>query len=296
MKKDAFDSIHPIVEFAFFAFAIVLPMLLLHPVLIGISFLAALLWSLMLNGRKILNLLLKFILPVMIAVAILNPLFNHQGTTVLFYLKNNPVTLESVGYGFVSAMMFASVILWFSCFNRIMQSDKIIYLFGTIAPSISLIITMSMRFVPLFGRQIKKITLNEKCMGNLPSKGKTMEKIRSGLNILSAMITWALESAIITSDSMRARGCGLRGRTSFSPYRFDARDIITGIFLALGIAAAGVSAGMKSISIRFFPSFEMNPFNIESAAFYLIYSLTLLIPIILNIREAIIWRSLKSKI
>lgn len=296
MKKDAFDSIHPIVEFAFFAFAIVLPMLLLHPVLIGISFFAALLWAAKLNGRRILNMLLKFILPMMLVVAILNPLFNHQGTTVLFYLKNNPVTLESAGYGLVSSMMFASVILWFSCFNRIMQSDKIIYLFGRIAPSMSLIITMALRFVPLFGKQIKRISLNEKCMGSLPSRGKMIEKIRSGLNILSAMITWALESAIITSDSMRARGCGLRGRTSFSPYRFDARDIVTGLLLALGIAAAGVSAGMKFISIKFFPSFEMNPFNIEAAAFYLIYALTLLIPIILNLREAIIWRSLKSKI
>ncbi len=38
------------------------------------------------------------------------------------------------------------------------------------------------------------------------------------------MVTWSLENAIETADSMRARGYGLPGRTSFSIYRFDSRD------------------------------------------------------------------------
>ena len=38
------------------------------------------------------------------------------------------------------------------------------------------------------------------------------------------MVTWALENAIETADSIKSRGYGLPGRSSFSLYRFDGRD------------------------------------------------------------------------
>ena len=47
------------------------------------------------------------------------------------------------------------------------------------------------------------------------------------------MITWALENAIETADSMKSRGYGLKGRTAFSIYRFDERDKYTLIWFAL---------------------------------------------------------------
>lgn len=44
------------------------------------------------------------------------------------------------------------------------------------------------------------------------------------LPILSAMLTWSFENAVETADSMRSRGYGLKGRTSFSIYRMSRRD------------------------------------------------------------------------
>lgn len=98
----------------------------------------------------------RFILPLMLLTAILNPIFNHKGLTVLFYLKRNPVTLESVAYGAASGVMLGSVLLIFSCFNRIITDDKILYLFGRIIPSLAVVISMALRFVPLFTTQAKK--------------------------------------------------------------------------------------------------------------------------------------------
>lgn len=42
--------------------------------------------------------------------------------------------------------------------------------------------------------------------------------------MLSILVTWALENAIETSDSMRSRGYGLKGRTAFSIYKFTKKD------------------------------------------------------------------------
>lgn len=271
-------------------------MLFLHPVIISVSFAVSLIWCVKLNGKKVWGFILKFILPVMLAVALFNPLFNHRGVTVLFYLGDNPITLEAVLYGIVSALMFGGVLLWFSCFGVLMTSDKLLYIFGKAAPSVSLVAVMVLRFVPLFKTQLRRAALNEKCMGGGAAAGNFIDRAKNGLNILSSMLTWALENAIITSDSMRARGLGLQKRAFFSPYRFGARDKICGLVMFIGIVSTGISAGLKSVSIRFFPSFRMNAFNFAAAAFYLTYALTVSLPLILDLREACVWRSLKSKI
>ena len=57
-------------------------------------------------------------------------------------------------------------------------------------------------------------------MGMDVSNGKWFKKIRYALNMVSILVTWALENAIETADSMKSRGYGLRGRTAFSIYRF----------------------------------------------------------------------------
>ncbi len=44
----------------------------------------------------------------------MNLAFNHEGATILAYLPSgNPLTLESIAYGFAAAAMLAAVVLWF---------------------------------------------------------------------------------------------------------------------------------------------------------------------------------------
>ena len=44
------------------------------------------------------------------------------------------------------------------------------------------------------------------------------------MRALSVTVTWALENAVVTADSMKSRGYGLPGRTAFARQRFDGRD------------------------------------------------------------------------
>ncbi|MBR3298189.1 MAG: energy-coupling factor transporter transmembrane protein EcfT [Clostridia bacterium] len=294
--RDAFDTVNPIVAFVFFAFALIMPMLVMHPVLLGISLVCALIWLFMLRGRKAIGYILKFVLPIMLLTAILNPLFNHAGITTLFYLRHNPVTLESIVYGASSAAMLASVVLWFACFNQIFTSDKIVYLLGRFAPSISLVVSMALRFVPLFSRQAKRISYAQRGAGMGTGGGSVIKRARSGLSILSSLITWGLETSVTTADSMRARGYGLHPRRSFANYRFDGRDALIGGLLALGMLCSALASGFKLISIRFFPSFKINEVTPLFIAFCAIYAITLLIPVIMNSIEAYRWHLSRSKL
>ena len=284
MKRDCFDTIHPTAAIIYFGFALAMPMLLLHPMLLGISFLSALAWTVQLNGmRDALRFFCRFILPLMLLTAILNPIFNHKGLTVLFYLKRNPVTLESVAYGA-------------ACFNRIITDDKILYLFGRIIPSLAVVLSMALRFVPLFTKQAKKIALAQRCSDGDPASKSIVKRAKSGLFIFSALITWALESAVTTADSMRARGFGLHPRSFYTDFRFDGRDTVVSLFLAAGIAIFGTAAGCGKITVTYFPKFRMNPASPLFIAACIAYALTLLIPVIMNIKESVAWHYSKSKI
>lgn len=53
---------------------------------------------------------------------------------------------------------------------------------------------------------------------------RLIKRAKHGIKIMSILVTWALENAIDTADSMKDRGYGLPGRTAFSIYRFDRRD------------------------------------------------------------------------
>ena len=51
-------------------------------------------------------------------------------------------------YGLASAALLSATLLWFTCYNTVMTSDKFIYLFGRVIPALSLVLSMTMRFVP----------------------------------------------------------------------------------------------------------------------------------------------------
>ena len=294
--KDSFSSYHPLVNFLFFAEVLGFSMFLLHPLCLGISLVCAVGYDIYLNGRKAVGFCLKGILPMMVITALLNPLFSHEGRTILTYLPSgNPLTLESILYGLAAAGMLAAVVLWFACFNAVITSDKFVYLFGRVIPALSLVLSMALRFVPRFMAQLKVVTRAQKCIGRDPSRGSLFHRVRCAGAILKIMISWALENGIDTADSMKSRGYGLPGRTAFSVYRFDRRDgqALAVIALLGGIVLAG--AAFDGLTWRYFPSVKWSTAPL-SLCVLAAYAALCALPIILNRKEERKWKALRSKI
>ena len=292
-----FKTYHPIVNFTYFVFVIGLSCFLMHPVCLGISLVSGFIYSVMLKGKKAIKTNLLYMLPMIVITALLNPMFNHEGITVLEYLPDdNPLTLESILYGISAAVMLVSVICHFSCYNEVMTSDKFIYLFGKIIPSLSLIISMTLRFVPRFKAQLKVVTNAQRTMGRDVSNGSIIKRIKHGLNILSIMITWSLENAIETADSMKSRGYGIPGRTAFSIFTFDKRDqkaffmiLILGIYTVCGSLAGGMY-------FRYFPSVKGVVPSLFSISVFLAYLFLCMSPIMIEIWEVRRWKASRSNI
>ena len=292
---DAFSKLHPTVNFIFFALVLVLSMFVMNPVCLAMSLVCAFVNAVYLNGIKTVKLCLKFILPMVLLVIIINPVFNHQGVTILTYFPwENPLTLESIVYGTASAALLSSVVLWFSVFNSVITSDKLVYLFGRIIPSLSLVLSIALRFVPKFSAQFKNVRNAQRCIGRDVSDGSLINRIKNGIRIISIMLSWSMENAIETADSMKSRGFGLKGRTAYSIYKFDRRDLIVLIIVALLGVMVSVAVIAGVIDFYYFPLIKGNLTDIMSIATFFLCGILMLIPTILNAGEGIKWKRLRS--
>jgi len=294
-NKDTFSSYHPIINFLYFGFVFVFSMFFMHPACLAVSLFCAFAYSIFLNGRRAVRFNFLYMLPLMAVTALINPAFNHEGATILTYLPGgNPLTLESMAYGIAAAAMLISVICWFSCYNAVMTSDKFVYLFGRVIPALSLILSMTLRFVPRFKAQIKTVSDAQRGVGRDVSSGSVFQRAKKGLAILSIMVTWALENAIETSDSMRSRGYGLNGRTAFSIYRFDRRDKYALLFLLFCGAYIIAGVCLKAVYWRYFPTVKGMTLQPYSASVFLAYFALCIAPVVIDIREDRKWKRLQS--
>lgn len=296
-NKDAFSAFHPIVNFLYFLLVIGFSMFFMHPVCLGLSLLGSTAYAIYLNGRKTVRFALLYMAPLMLFTAFINPAFNHRGITILAYLPSgNPLTLESILYGLSAACMLISVLMWFRCYTEVMTSDKFLYLFGRMVPALSLMLSMALRFVPRFMEQLRQVSEAQRAMGRGISEKNLLKRLKAAGRIFSIVITWSLENAIETADSMKSRGYGLKGRTAFSIYRFEERDkavvcwlLFCGVYILSG-------AFCGALDFQYYPMISGAGPNLLSVSFMAVYGLLLATPVIIDRREDSLWKRLRSGI
>ena len=291
----AFGNYHPATLMIYFLSVLLVTMFVSNPVLQILAMLGGILFCLMLQKKSEIGGNIGFYVPMFLLVAATNPLFSHNGVTPLFFLNGNPVTLEALIYGIAIAVMVTGVMMWCKCYSQIMTSDKFLYLFGRIIPKLSLILSMALRFIPMFKRQMHKVNRAQKAMGLYSSKSFT-DKIRSAMRVFMAMISWALENSMETSASMKARGYGMKGRTNFSLFRFYTGD---GILLAvciilLGITISGTAAG--ETVFYYYPRISELNLSPCAAAVYTSFGILSFLPFIIEVKESLVWKYYISKI
>lgn len=291
-----FAKYHPVIIFLYYVSVVVFTMIFMHPLCLCISLLNGIICAVLANGGKVKG-LIGTLIPLMLVSAFVNPAFNHKGVTILTYLPSqNPLTLESVIYGLAAAMMLSAAVCLFSSFNKVVTSDKTVYIFGRIIPSLSLVLSMTLRFVPRFKKQMKNVITAQKCMGIDSENGSVIVKVKTGIRTLSSVLTWSLENAIEVSDSMKSRGFGIGKRTSYSNYIFDNRDKIALIYLLVTAAYTLIGAMLGEMSYQYFPSMKGSDASLYGVSVFVSYAMLCFMPVAIEIWEGVKWKKLKSKI
>ena len=294
--KDRFAQYHPLVNFLYFTLVLVFSMVLRHPLAQGVSLLCACVYAVQAEGQRAVLFCLKWCLPVFLLTALFNPAFSHEGVTILLYLPTgNPLTLESILYGVSAGVLLVTVMVWFMNSSRVITSDKFIYLFGRVIPALSLVLSMTLRFIPKFKSQLAAVVEAQRSIGRDISQGSLLRRMKLAVSVLSIMITWALENAMDTADSMKGRGYGLPGRTAFSIYRLDDRDKSALAFLLLCAFCLVMGTAASAFSCRYYPGIRAGARTPLALSFQLVYAALCAMPILLNAFEERKWKSIHSK-
>jgi len=280
-------ELHPLSVFCYFAGVMSVSMLSLHPALIILSLLGCLTLLLLHNQVKARTLAAS--LGLFTVLTLLNPLFYHDGITVLFVINDRPFTLEALLYGAAAAGMILSMVGWFRLLSRALTSDRLLYLLGRLSPS------MALRFVPAFARQGQRIHQAQQGLG-LYRGDNAPDALRSRIREFSILTTWALENGIVTADSMAARGYGTGRRTSYAIFRFTRADALFMLF-SLALTAVTLTAILSSaLKFDYYPALTLPADTLLARAGLCAYGVLCLLPALMEGGERIRWRCLQSRI
>ena len=284
---------HPIVSFGYFVAVIAGTLLFIHPFYAFISLGCAIIFSALINEKKTFAATLGFGVPMFLLVALANPLFNHHGATFLFYIEDNPVTMEAVIYGIVSGGMMFAAVVWFTCYNTVVSSDKFLYIFGKALPSLALVVSMTLSLIPRLLSQVKVIADSQRTLGMDWKSGSIKQRITSGARILSVLVSWALEDAVTTADSMRARGYGQHRRSNFSIFRFGRRDGIMLVAIAVLLGAEIYAYASGRGTMIFYPTTVFPRLDAANILLYGAFFALGILPSAIQIKEDRKWKQLK---
>ena len=287
-NESAFSRLHPLTLSLWFFFVLTVTVMTVNPILAALSLLFSALYKALTTGISIKGISVS--LAFMLLIALLNPLFSHHGVTVLFFLNDLPVTLESLLFGGMMSLVVMSSVLWCGALALCMTSDKVIWLFGKPFPKLAVLISLTLRLLPaiktLYGRM-----KDARTAAGLYDDSSPFALISSSLRIFSALVTMILEDSIDTADSMKARGLMLRGRTSCSIFRFRPADFAVLALVLLSAAAAAYSSVSKAVSFTFYPAVSYGSMGAVTALTYGSFALTAVVP---SFMEVTLWKQLHS--
>ncbi len=291
----AFSKVHPFTALVYFLCVLAIAMFLANPVFSSIALLGGILFCVPLTNAKEKYADLRFYLPLFILIAVTNPLFSHNGVTPLFFMNGNAVTLEAILYGIGMGLMLIAVLLWCKAYSYVMTTDKFLYLFGSIIPQLSLVLSMALRYIPMLKRQARQMRRSQKAMGLYSSRSYT-DRVRATLRVFLALVGWSLEHAVETGKAMRARGYGNGRRTQYHYFRFGRTDAaLLGICIAVCtiIAFGGI---LHRLDFFYYPRITQLNTSPLAMICYVAFAVLALLPFILETEELLLWNYYRSKI
>ncbi|NLB88676.1 MAG: energy-coupling factor transporter transmembrane protein EcfT [Syntrophomonadaceae bacterium] len=228
---------------------------------------------------------LKFALPFVILIMLINSLFNNSGATNLLAVNllgfcSLTINLEGLVYGLVAGIKLMAIITGFSFYTLVIDSDQVLNLTRRLGYQISLIINMSMRLFPLVWQDYSRIREIQRYR-SLPYENSTgLAKLKSQVPSLTILLVNSLNRSLQTAESLYSRGYGSGPSTVYSTYKWQLTDyvLLGNIFL---MAAVALWSQFQPWSFYFYYP-NLASIDMASVLTALFLSIILSLPLLLN--------------
>ena len=127
--------------------------------------------------------------------------------------------MESLLYGAHNLLLIAALLMVFPSLNVLLDSERILFLFSRLMQTSALILSMSMRFVPLLTRRARELRqLHRQDGEGLPARLSHAGKL------LGALLDWTMEEGMQSSRTLRARGYGAQSRSFYGKVQVKLKE------------------------------------------------------------------------
>lgn len=180
-------------------------------------------------------------LPLVLLVAVVNPLVYREGDTLLvrgdeILGRRMDITLEALVAGGLAGLRVAAIVMAFGLFSACVDPDELLRLFRRFSYRSALTGALATRLVPVLARDALRMGDAARCRPNPPSR----------LAVARAALSGALDRAVEVAAALEVRGYSVggrpeRGRRPWS--RHDVRVAVAAAAIALSaivFKAAGV--------------------------------------------------------
>lgn len=263
MVIKSFKESHPIVLFSYFLSIIVISIIQRNYYLIALITISAIIVDYFYNKRDFFKDMRYFFVLVLL-VTITNPIFVMEGKDIIYQNSFITVTRQALIYGLVFGMLLASMLLWFKVMKRCISDSHIVYLFGSILPTLGLVFSMSFNIINKLKNQYQKI---KEANYHMPCKNKFVYY----RNVIVILVTYAFESSLDMMNSMISRGYGKTKRTNFHLYSFKKDDLLKLlIIIILSLLCLWGYFGYYQ-SFYYYPMIQVYQFKLIDIVFFIVY-------------------------
>lgn len=263
MVIKSFKESHPVVLFSYFLSIIILSIIQRNYYIIVLITVLAIIVDYFYNKNNFLK-DIKYFLILVLLVTITNPLFVMEGKDIIYQNSFITITQQALIYGFIFGMLLGSMFLWFKVMKKCISDSHIVYMFGSILPTMGLVISMSFNIINKLKNQYQKI---KEANYHMPSKNKLVYY----RNVVVILVTYAFESSLDMMNSMVSRGYGKAKRTNFHLYSFKKDDFFKlSIIVVLSLLCLWGYFGYYQ-SFYYYPIIQIYQFKLIDIIFFVSY-------------------------
>jgi len=277
-----FNILHPLSVLAYYIFFFCSVFIFQNPIFIITIFIASSLMAIFYSSLENYLKNIPWLLLLGLIVFLSNMLFVRRGSTILFYLFQNPVTKEALIYGVFNMFMIMSLLSSFMSFNALINSSRFLFLFSRLLPKTSFVLDMSLRYMPLLNKRASELAGLQRI--NNPSQTKGIkEKIKNSGNYLKTLTAWTLEEGMEGALSLRVKNYGTTKAVPYNRYRYTKKDFI--LISVFALASLGVLIGgfTKTIDFTFYPKSQNITLRGYDVWLYLAMCAFLFLPLLLEV-------------
>lgn len=181
---------------------------------------------------------MRFTLPVILLIILLNALINQNGENILVTIQALPVVgnvyiyREAIYFAIAMSVKLLLILSIFTVFNILIPLERLFDVFGSYTGKTVLIAGISARMVPELAGRAKSIREVQAYRGHIAGGKNISQRVRTMGPLLTNLLRSSLDSSLQKAEAMQVRAYGSGRRSIYLEEYWHLKDSLL-VFLSL---------------------------------------------------------------